>query len=170
MQFDPNDDVRMMCITDGRAKFDPPIPNGYYGNCFALPAAVTTAGKLCESPLEYAVGLIQEAIQEVNEEYMHSLADFMATNGRPLFTTVRSCVVLDTTYAGFRGVDFGWGKALYGGLAKAGAGAFPAVNFHVPCQNEKGEEGILVLTCLPNEVMKVFAKEMDEVIESNKTK
>ena len=90
----------------------------------------------------------------------------MVTNGRPLFTSVRSCIVMDTTYIACGGVDFGWGKELYGGLAKASAGAFPVVNFHVHCQNEKGEEGILVLTCLPNEVMKVFVKEMDEVIES----
>ncbi|MED6160721.1 hypothetical protein PIB30_054058 [Stylosanthes scabra] len=168
--FNPNEDVRMMCITDGRAKFNPPIPMSYYGNCLALPAAVTTAGKLCEGTLGYAIGLIQEAIAKVDEEYMHSVADFMVTKGRPLFTTVRSCIVLDTTYAGFRGVDFGWGKALYGGLAKPGAGAFPAVNFHVPSQNEKGEEGILVLTCLPDQALKAFAKVMDEVLESNKTK
>ncbi|KAL1339803.1 hypothetical protein AAHE18_U067200 [Arachis hypogaea] len=169
LRFNPNDDVRMMCITDGRAKFNPPIPNSYYGNCLVLPAAVTTAGKLTEGTLGYPVGLIKEAIEKVDEEYIHSVADFMVTNGRPLFTTVRSCIVLDTTYAGFRGVDFGWGKALYGGLAKPGAGAFPAVNFHVPSQNEKGEEGILVLTCLPTQALKAFAKVMDEVLESNQT-
>lgn len=161
LQIPPNEDVRMMCIVDARGKFDPPFPAGFYGSCFAFPAAVTGAGDLCEKPLEYAVQLIQKARGEVSEEYIDSVADLMASEGRPLFTVVRSCLVLDTTEAGFRNLDFGWGNALYGGMAVAGAGAFPAVNFHVPSQNAKGEEGILVLICLPSQVMKAFAKELD---------
>ncbi|KAL5138821.1 Benzyl alcohol O-benzoyltransferase [Glycine soja] len=160
LQIPPNEDVRMMCIVDARGKFDPPFPAGFYGSCFAFPAAVTGAGDLCEKPLEYAVQLIQKARGEVSEEYIDSVADLMASEGRPLFTVVRSCLVLDTTEAGFRNLDFGWGNALYGGMAVAGAGAFPAVNFHVPSQNAKGEEGILVLICLPSQVMKAFAKEV----------
>lgn len=163
LQLDPSQEVRMMCITDARGKFNPPFPTGYYGNCFAFPAAVATAGELCEKPLEHAVRLIKKASGEMSEEYMHSLADLMVTEGKPLFTVVRSCVVLDTTYAGFRELDFGWGKAVYGGLAQAGAGAFPAVNFHVPSQNAQGEEGILVLVCLPAKIMSVFAKELDDM-------
>nr|KYP74429.1 Taxadien-5-alpha-ol O-acetyltransferase [Cajanus cajan] len=161
LQIDPEEDVRMMCIVDARGKFNPPFPAGYYGSCFAFPAAVSGAGELCEKPLEYAVGLVQKAREKVSEEYMQSVADLMVSEGRPLFTVVRSCLVLDTTEAGFRDVDFGWGKAVYGGMAIAGAGAFPAVNFHVPSQNAKGEEGILVLVCLPKQVTKAFAKELD---------
>ncbi|WJX19427.1 hypothetical protein P8452_09124 [Trifolium repens] len=59
-QPNPNKEVRMMCIADARDKFDPPIPFGYYGNCFAFPAAVTTAGELCEKSLEFAVELIKK--------------------------------------------------------------------------------------------------------------
>ncbi|KAK7269243.1 hypothetical protein RIF29_21963 [Crotalaria pallida] len=168
LQLDSEEEVRMMCITNARDKFNPPFPIGYYGNCFAYPAAVTTAGKLINEPLEYAVELIQKAIGEVSEEYMHSLADLMVTKGFPLFTIVNSVLVLDTTPAGFRDVDFGWGKALYGGIAKAGAGAFPSANFHIPYQNKKGEEGILVLVCLPSQIMKIFAKELDNMLESGK--
>ncbi|KAK7277857.1 hypothetical protein RJT34_22876 [Clitoria ternatea] len=163
-------EVRMMCLADARAKFDPSFSVGYYGNCFAFPAAVTTAGKLSEKSFEYAVGLVQGAIGKVSEEYMRSVADLMVSEGRRLFTVVGSCLVLDTTHAGFRDLDFGWGKAVYGGMAKAGAGGFPAINFHVPCENAKGEEGTLVLVCLPSQVMKAFAKELDHnIVEGNKT-
>ncbi|KAL2325428.1 hypothetical protein Fmac_024486 [Flemingia macrophylla] len=162
LQMDPKEDVRMMCLMDARGKFEKAeFPAGYYGSCFAFPAAVASAGELCEKPLEYAVRLVRDAGGEVSEEYMHSVADLMVSEGRPLFTTVRSCLVLDTTEAGFRDLDFGWGKALYGGMALAGAGVFPAVNFHVPSQNAVGEEGVLLLVSLPNQLIKAFAKELD---------
>ncbi|OIW13831.1 hypothetical protein TanjilG_31720 [Lupinus angustifolius] len=164
LQLDPEEDVRMLCVTNTRDKFNPPLPVGYYGNCFALAAAVTTAGKLTTEPLEYALDLIKNAIGKINDEYMHSLADLMVTKGFPLFTIVNSILVLDTTEAGFRDVDFGWGKALYGGIAKAGAGAFPSVNFHVPYKNSEGVEGILVLVSLPSPIMKIFAKELDDML------
>ncbi|RDX84205.1 Benzyl alcohol O-benzoyltransferase, partial [Mucuna pruriens] len=169
LEIDPKEDVRMMCLVDARGKLDGAFAAGYYGNCFAFPAAVSAAGELCSEPLEYAVRLIHKASSEVSEEYVQSVADLMVSEGRPLFTVVRSCLVLDTTHAGFRGLDFGWGKALYGGMAIAGAGAFPAVNFHVPSQNAKGEEGILVLVCLPSQAMKAFAKELDDnMLHTNK--
>ncbi|AES61291.1 putative benzyl alcohol O-benzoyltransferase [Medicago truncatula] len=164
LKLNPTEEVRMMCIVDARGKFNPPIPVGYYGNCFAFPAAVATAAEICENPLGFSVELIKKASGEVSEEYMHSVADLMVTKGRPLFTVVRSCLVLDTTYGGFRNLDFGWGKAVYGGLAKPGAGSFPSVHFHVPGQNAKGEEGIFVLISLPTKVMTAFAKELDDLI------
>jgi benzyl alcohol O-benzoyltransferase len=37
------------------------IPTGYYGNAFAIPVAVSTAGELCANPVSYAVGLVKEA-------------------------------------------------------------------------------------------------------------
>ncbi|KAI4348103.1 hypothetical protein L6164_008864 [Bauhinia variegata] len=53
LQLDPNDDVCMMVIVNGRAKFNPPIPVGYYGNGFVYPAAVTTVKQLCENPFGF---------------------------------------------------------------------------------------------------------------------
>ncbi|XP_014512490.1 benzyl alcohol O-benzoyltransferase [Vigna radiata var. radiata] len=170
LQFNPKEDVRMMCIVDARGKFTSASLTNYYGSCFGFPAAVAAAGEISSEPLEYAVRLIQKARGEVSEEYVHSVADLMATSGRPLFTVVRSCLVLDTTDIGFRDLDFGWGKAVYGGMAVAGAGTFPAVNFHVPSENAKGEEGILVLVSLPSQVMKIFAKELDDnLVKTNTT-
>ena len=164
LQLEPEEDVRIMFMVNARAKFNPHLPVGYYGNGFAYPAAVTTAGKLCGNPFVYAVELIKKVKAEVTEEYVHSVADLMVTKGRPLFTTVRSFIVSDVTRFAFREVDFGWGSAVYGGPAKGGAGAFLGVTFFISYQNTKGEEGVIFPIYLPAKAMKRFAKELGDML------
>ncbi|KAG4917146.1 hypothetical protein AAZX31_02G001300 [Glycine max] len=165
LQPDKDEEVRILCIVNARSKFDPPLPSGYYGNAFAFPVAVTTAGKLCDNPLGYALELVRKAKADVTEEYMHSVADLMVTKGRPHFTVVRSYLVSDVTRAGFGNIEFGWGKAVYGGPAKGGVGAIPGVaSFYIPFKNAKGEEGLVIPVCLPSEAMERFQKELDCVL------
>ncbi|KAJ1417060.1 Transferase, partial [Sesbania bispinosa] len=164
LQLKPEEEVRMMCIINSRSRFNPPLPVGYYGNGFVFPATVTTVGKLCGNPFAYVVDLIRKVKDEVTEEYVHSVADFMVLKGQCLFTSVRSCIVSDLTRARFREVDFGWGKAVYGGVAKGGAGPFPGATFLTPSKNAIGEEGILLPICLPVETMERFAKELNDMI------
>ncbi|XP_004517186.3 benzyl alcohol O-benzoyltransferase-like [Cicer arietinum] len=168
LQPDTEEEVRIICVVNARAKFNPPLPNGYYGNAIALPVAVTTAGKLIENPLEYALELVRKAKADVTEEYMHSIADLLVTHGRLHFTVVRSYLVSDVTRAGFGDVDYGWGKAVYGGPAKAGVGAIPGVcSFYIPFKNDKGEEGLVMPVCLPTQAMERFVKELDHVLNNN---
>jgi hypothetical protein len=168
LQLEPNEEVRMMCIVNARPRFTPNDSSlvGYYGNCFAFPAAVTTAGKLCGNPIGYAVELIRKAKAQVTEEYMHSVADLMVIKERCLFTTTGSCIISDLTRAKPREVNFGWGEAVYGGVAKGGAGPFPGVTYIVPHKNVRGEEGLILPICLSFEDMKRFAKELDEMFGS----
>lgn len=165
---DSKEEVRIICIVNACAKFSPPLPRGYYGNAFAFPVAVTTAGTLCGSPLEYALELVKKAKGDVTEEYMRSLADLMVIKGRPHFTVVRSYLVSDVTRAGFGEVDFGWGKAVYGGPAKGGVGAIPGVaSFYIPFKNAKGEEGLVIPVCLPGEAMERFVEELDSLLNNH---
>ncbi|AES82606.1 benzyl alcohol O-benzoyltransferase [Medicago truncatula] len=166
LQLEADKEVRMMCVVNARSRFN--INNsplvGYYGNCFAYPAAVTTAGKLCGNPFGYAVELVRKLKAEVTEEYMHSVADLMVIKERCLFTTVRSCVISDLTRARLSEVNFGWGEGVYGGVAKGGAGTFPGSTYIVPYKNINGEETLMLPICLPSEDMKRFAKELDEML------
>ncbi|EYU41386.1 hypothetical protein ABFS82_11G104900 [Erythranthe guttata] len=162
---DPNEEVRMLCIVNSRSRFNPPLPKGYYGNAFAFPVAVAAAGELSTNPFEYALELIRKTKSDVTEEYMRSLADMMVIRGRPHFTVVRSYLVSDVTHAGFGDVDFGWGKAAYGGPAKGGVGAIPGVaSFYIPFKNKNGENGIVVPVCLPADAMEVFVKELEMMV------
>ncbi|KAF5442609.1 hypothetical protein F2P56_035249 [Juglans regia] len=163
LQFDRNEEVRMMSIVSARGKFNPPLPSGYYGNVFACPAAVTTAGKLCENTnLGYALELVRKAKKEVNEEYMRSVADLMVIRGRPFLTVVGSFLVSDVTRAGLGKVDFGWGKPSYAGPAECFVRIIPRTgSFCIPCKDSKGEEGIAIGVCLPAPAMEIFVKELD---------
>ena len=166
LQPDPTEEVRVLCIVNARSKFNPPLPNGYYGNAFAFPVALTTAEKLCQNPLGYALELVRKAKNDVTEDYMKSVADLMVLKGRPHFTVVRTYLVSDVTRAGFGDVDFGWGKAAYGGPAKGGVGAIPGVaSFFIPFKNGKGENGIVVPLCLPAPAMERFVKELDSMLK-----
>nr|XP_043610085.1 benzyl alcohol O-benzoyltransferase-like [Erigeron canadensis] len=162
---DPEEEMRIICIVNARAKFNPPLPEGYYGNGFAFPVAISTAGDLCTKPLAHALEHVMKAKSDVNEEYMRSIADLMVTKGRPHFTVVRAYLVSDVTHAGFDVVDFGWGKAAYGGPAKGGVGAIPGVaSFYIPFTNHKGETGIVIPVCLPSFAMETFVKELDSML------
>ena len=168
LQLEPDEKVQMMCIVNARSRFranHSPL-DGYYGNCFAFPAAVTTAGKLCGNPLGYAVELIRKAKAEVTEEYMHSLTDLMVIKERCLLTTVRSCVVSDLTRAKYAEVNFGWGEAVYGGVVKGGAGPLPGATYIIPHKNAEEEEGLILLIFLTSEVMKRFAEELDKMFDN----
>ena len=171
LQPDTDEEVRIICLYNARRKFNPPLPKGYYGNAFAFPVAITTAGKLIENPLGYALELVKKAKADVTQEYMHSMADLMVIKGRPHFTVVRMYLVSDVTHAGLREVDFGWGKAVYGGPATGGVGVTPGVaSFYIPFKNAKGEEGLVIPLCLPTQAMERFVKELDNLLKSNISK
>lgn len=166
LQPDPEEEMRVICIVNSRAKFNPPLPTGFYGNGFAFPVAISQAKKIYENPLGYTLQLVKQAKGMVTEEYMRSLADLLVSKGRLHFTVVRSYLVSDVTRAGFGSIDFGWGEPAYGGPAKGGVGAVPGVaSFYIPFKNKKGEEGIVVPVCLPAPAMERFVKLMNEILE-----
>ncbi|XP_074342728.1 benzyl alcohol O-benzoyltransferase-like [Apium graveolens] len=162
LQVDPEEDVRVICLVNARAAFDPPLPNGYYGNTFAFPVAITKAKNITShNSIELAVKLIKKAKTDVTEEYMRSVADLMVIKNRPHFMMHNTFVVSNVTRTGFGDVDLGWGKAVYTGLLPGMA------SFYVPFKNKKGENGILVPICLPSFVMKRFVREVDSMLQND---
>ncbi|KAE9445379.1 hypothetical protein C3L33_22723, partial [Rhododendron williamsianum] len=140
LALDPNYTVRVSCIVNSRSLLGLIVPHGYYGNVFTYPVAVSKAGKVCYFPLEYTVELVKMAKPQMTAEYFRSVADLMVIKGRPLYTVVGNFIVFDVRRLGLDTVDFGWGKLVYGGLARA----FPVVSFYM---NVK--DGIVVPICLP---------------------
>jgi len=159
LQPHPKETVRFHCIVDARSRFNPPVPKGYYGNAIALTAVLSTASDLCQKPVGYAVELVKKAKDNVTDEYMRSLADFLVINGRPrLSTTGRCFAVSNLTRIGSDELDFGWGLPKYAGTA----GEVPGVTtFYLPYKNKKRERGILFPLCLPAPAMERFVMELN---------
>ncbi|KAK9058754.1 hypothetical protein SSX86_023596 [Deinandra increscens subsp. villosa] len=165
LQPNPEEEMRVTFAVSARARFNPPIPVGYYGNCFASPVAISTAKDLSTKPLAHALELVMKAKREVNEDYMRSVADLMVIKGRPPLTIGKSFVVSDLTQVGFYLVDFGWGKPKYGGVAKAGVGALQGIlSMCIPFTNHKGESGIMVSIGLPTASMETFTNELNNML------
>ncbi|KAJ0503244.1 putative benzyl alcohol O-benzoyltransferase [Helianthus annuus] len=157
LQPNPEDDMRLLIIVNARSKFNPPIPVGYYGNVICSPAAISKARDLCNKPLGHTLELVKKAKSEVSEEYVRSVADLMATKGRPSSTT-GSYIVSDLTRTSLLELDFGWGKAVYAGPD------LPVAGFYTRYINHKGESIIVVPVQLPGNAMKRFAEELDYML------
>ncbi|CAI9102435.1 OLC1v1000708C2 [Oldenlandia corymbosa var. corymbosa] len=168
LEFEPDEEVRTLYFINARSRFNPPLPEGFYGNAIASPPVVSTAGELITNPLSYVVELVRKPKAEVTEEYMKSLADLMVLRGRPRLTLVSTYMVSDLTRIGFDDVDFGWGKPVYAGAARAAAELIPGVaTYFSPRVSKEGEKGVVVPVCLPKLAMEKFAKEVASMVKRN---
>ena len=162
----PEDQVRLIFMNNVRAILNRPLPRGYYGNAYAISLAVTTARELCENPLEYALELVRKAKANVNDEYIRSFIDLVVSKGRPHTTIVQSFVVSNTARLGFRDVDYGWGKAIFGGVANIfESPSTSSTSFYIEAMNSKGEDGIMVPMCLPTLAMERFVQELNNILQ-----
>ncbi|PPS07964.1 hypothetical protein GOBAR_AA12676 [Gossypium barbadense] len=159
LNLNPNEKVRMLCTGNLRSKFNPSLPLGYYGNVIVFPAAITTVRNLLHNPLGYTVELVKQAKASMTKEYAKSVAALMVLRAKQLNFTkiVGSFVVSDLTKIGFEDIDFGWGKVVFAGAAKA----VGVISFFVSTKSTKGEVGTSVPICLPAPAMERFEKELD---------
>ncbi|KAJ0021091.1 hypothetical protein Pint_30866 [Pistacia integerrima] len=131
--LDPDQIVRLSCLTNVQNKsYNFRLPKGYYGNTFAFPAACSKADLLCRRGLGYAVELVKKAKAQMSGEYIQSVADLMEIKGRPKYTNMENFIIVSYgKISGFAEVDFGWGKAVYGGPT----GAISLISFCMQFKN-----------------------------------
>ncbi|XP_039009870.1 omega-hydroxypalmitate O-feruloyl transferase-like isoform X1 [Hibiscus syriacus] len=150
----PEQQTKLLFAVDGRSKFNPSLPKGYFGNGIVLTNSICEAGELLEKPFSHAVGLIQEAIKMVTDGYMRSAIDyFEVTRARPSL----SSTLLITTWSrlSFHTTDFGWGEPVLSGPV-----ALPEKEVILFLSHGKERKSINVLLGLPPSAMKVFREEM----------
>ncbi|KAK3183847.1 hypothetical protein Dsin_031133 [Dipteronia sinensis] len=146
----PEQPTKLLFAVDGRTKFNPPLPKGYFGNGIVLTNSICQAGDLMEKPLSFAVGQVQEAIKMVDDGYMRSAIDyFELTRVRPSLAST----LLITTWSrlSFHTTDFGWGEPVLSGPV-----ALPEKEVILFLSHGKERRSINVLLGLPDSAMKIF--------------
>ncbi|KAA8548258.1 hypothetical protein F0562_004481 [Nyssa sinensis] len=149
-----NQQIKLLFAVDGRSKFNPPLPKGYFGNGIVLTNSICKAGDLLENPLSNTVGLIQKAVKIVTDSYMRSAIDyFEVTRDRPSLAST----LLITTWSrlSFHTTDFGWGEPVLSGPV-----ALPEKEVILFLSHGKERKNINVLLGLPASAMNIFQELM----------
>ncbi|XP_021727515.1 omega-hydroxypalmitate O-feruloyl transferase-like [Chenopodium quinoa] len=156
LQMEPDQKTKLLFAVDGRSKFNPPLPKGYFGNGIVLTNSICPAGELIDNNLSYGVSQVQEAIKMVTDDYMRSAIDyFETTRARPSL----SSTLLITTWSrlSFHTTDFGWGEPVISGPV-----ALPEKEVILFLSHGNERKSINVLLGLPASAMKRFADQLQE--------
>ncbi|XP_061373779.1 omega-hydroxypalmitate O-feruloyl transferase-like [Gastrolobium bilobum] len=155
LSMHPDQQTKLLFAVDGRSKFVPPIPKGFFGNAIVLSNAMCNACELLKKPLSFTVGLISKAIDMVTDSYMRSAIDyFEVKRTRPSLTAT----LLITTWTGlsFHTTDFGWGKP-----QSFGPATLPEKEVILFLSHSEERKSITVLLGLPASAMKKFEALME---------
>lgn len=144
--------AKLIVVVDGRSKLkNPPLPKNYFGNVIVLTSCVCNAGDLMQKPLSYAVQLVQDTINTVDDEFIRSKIDYLEVT-REKFPGSTTLLVCSWTRLAFKAMDFGWGEPTQSGCItlpeKEAAILFPGAG--------KSRNGTTVLLGLPVSAMKSF--------------
>lgn len=144
--------AKLILVVDGRSKLkNPPLPKNYFGNVIVLTCCVCNAGDLMQRPLSYAVLLVQDTINTVDDEFIRSKIDYLETT-REKFSYSTTLLVSSWTRLAFKTMDFGWGEPTQSGCVtlpeKEVAFFFTGAG--------KSKTGTTVLLGLPVSAMKSF--------------
>ncbi|KAJ1704044.1 hypothetical protein LUZ63_003823 [Rhynchospora breviuscula] len=154
--FDQNQRTKLLFAVDGRSRLKPPLPKQYFGNGIVLTNSICKVSELLRNPLSYAVGLVQQAIKMVTDDYIRSAVDyFEMTRLRPSLAST----LLITTWSrlDFHSTDFGWGEPL-----QSGPVTLPEKEVTLFLSNGKEKKSVNVLLGLPSSAMERF-KELMEI-------
>ncbi|OAY84215.1 Omega-hydroxypalmitate O-feruloyl transferase, partial [Ananas comosus] len=157
LNLEPDQKTKLLFAVDGRPRFDPPLPKGYFGNGIVLTSCLCNVGELLEKPPSFAVDLVQEAIKTVDDRYMRSAMDyFEATRTRPSL----AATLLITTWSrlSFHTTDFGWGEPI-----QSGPVALPEKEVILFLSHGKERKSINVLLGLPLSAMSKFEELLGNV-------
>lgn len=155
LNLPPHQQTKLLFAVDGRNKFEPPLPKGYFGNAIVLTFCVSKAGDLLEKPLSHGVRLVQEAIRRVNDGYMRSAIDyFEVTRARPSLDS--TLLITSWCNLSFETTDFGWGDPFLSSPV-----GVPEKEVVLLLSYGKERKNISVLLGLPSSGMKTFQELMD---------
>ncbi|KAM5558485.1 acyl transferase 4 [Rosa sericea] len=104
--------VKLVFFANCRHLVDPPLPKGFYGNCF-FPVTVTASSEtLAHSSLADVVEMIQEAKAKLPNEFANYIKEGHQIEEDPFSPALSYATLFISEWGklGFNRVDFGWGS------------------------------------------------------------
>lgn len=153
-----NDQATKLRIpTDCRTRFDPQLPQGYFGNAVLGATPIALCGELKSESLRESVYRIRKAIKRMDNEYLRSSLDWLEQNKD--FLTEQSCSnpnlsIVSLMRLPYYDTDFGWGIPIFMRPTSAYEG-----EVYILPKNPSGDDGkLLLFVCLERNHMKSFQK------------
>lgn len=116
VNFENKTEVKLVFFANCRQLLDPPLPKGFYGNCF-FPVTVTTSSEwLTQATMVDVVKLIQEAKSKLPFEFSEYINGDYARNGEDPFApplTYTTLFISEWGRLGFNQIDYGWGPPVH---------------------------------------------------------
>ncbi|XP_057865142.1 3'-N-debenzoyl-2'-deoxytaxol N-benzoyltransferase isoform X1 [Cryptomeria japonica] len=156
--------AKFFFATNVRGSFNPPLPNGYYGNGFIFACAQATVHDVMNQPLSYIVNIIKKTKMSLNNKYLRSTID-MDQFPSDIFSNQANMLLSDWRWLGFNEVDFGLGSPVNicpmhwneNGINISNAFFF----LHPP----KGKvDGFKMITWMPLQKFQLFEMEVEAIV------
>ncbi|KAK1560601.1 hypothetical protein Q3G72_028687 [Acer saccharum] len=116
INFEKNTEVKLVFFANCRQMSDPPLPKGFYGNCF-FPVTITSSSDWVETASDVDVlKLIQEAKTKLAVEFGKFMEGDYMRNGEDPFAPPLSYTTLfisEWGRLGFNQIDYGWGLPIH---------------------------------------------------------
>jgi shikimate O-hydroxycinnamoyltransferase len=157
----PDDqETKLYIATDGRSRWQPQLPPGYFGNVIFTATPIAVAGEMQSKPTWYAAGKIHDALVRMDNDYLKSALDYLELQP-DLSALVRGahsfrCPNLGITSwvrLPIHDADFGWGRPIFMG---PGGIAYEGLSFILPSPTNDGSMSVAI--SLQAQHMKLFEK------------
>lgn len=157
----PDDqETKLFIATDGRSRFKPPLPRGYFGNVMFRATTIAIAGDLRSKPTWFAASKVHDAVVRMDNDYLRSTLDFFEVQP-DLSVLLRGPHTLVCPNLGsnswvklrIHDADFGWGRPIFTGPAGL---EYDGFSYILP--DATNDESLSVIISLPYDHMQFFKK------------
>ncbi|XP_026382914.1 omega-hydroxypalmitate O-feruloyl transferase-like isoform X2 [Papaver somniferum] len=158
LKLHPDQITKLYFAVDGRDRFYPPLPKGYFGNGAMFMSTLCSLSELLGNLMSYTVQLIRNSIKSVTDSCIRSSIDcYEETRTRASL----SATFLVSTWSklSFHTTDFGCGVPV-----SPGPVPFSDLDLFLPYGDDR--KGINVFIGLPSSAMMIFEKLMEINIQS----
>ncbi|CAN0885223.1 Acyl transferase 4 [Linum grandiflorum] len=112
IDLDPNSEVQLVFFANCRQLLEPPLPTGFYGNCFFPVKLTASSNYLKTAAVSDVIKLIQEAKGKLRAEFDKYVKGEKGKNEEDPFMSPLAYTTLfisEWGRLGFNDVDYGWG-------------------------------------------------------------